>query len=211
MSVSDLALREGALYDLIGRIEHRDPRETSVEALATRYGVDRDQSNRVRATALQAFDAVSATWKLTGTDRARLDWAARLHEIGLAIAHDRYHRHGAYLVQHSDLNGFSREEQLVLSTLIFTHRRKLAPEMFNVLPERVVRPTMHTSVLLRIAVLLHRSRLPHALPPIHWEAGAEALAVTFPANWLEDHPLTGVDLIAERQGLSNIGIALVFE
>jgi exopolyphosphatase/guanosine-5'-triphosphate,3'-diphosphate pyrophosphatase len=114
MEASEYALREGALFDLIGRVRHSDPREASVAALAARYGVDMDQAERVRSTALRGFAQVSSAWGMSDQLRQLLGWGAQLHELGLAIAHTDYHRHGAYLAQHSTLNGFSREEQLIL-------------------------------------------------------------------------------------------------
>ncbi|MEJ2237412.1 MAG: Ppx/GppA phosphatase family protein [Gemmatimonadales bacterium] len=206
MSVSDYALREGALYDLIGRVQRSDPREASVAALATRYGVDLAQATRVRSMALRGFAQVAGAWELTDAMRDLLGWAAQLHEVGLAIAHTDYHRHGAYLAQHSTLNGFSREEQLILSALIFGHRRKLTSRTVAKLPPRLARPVTYTCVLLRMAVLLHRSRQQDEVPNIRWEAGSETLKLEFPKGWLETHPLTGEDLEREQNYLKRVGI-----
>ena len=54
-----------------------------------------------------------------------LRWAARLHEIGLDVAHSGYHRHGAYLLANADMPGFPREEQQLLAVMVGSHRRKL--------------------------------------------------------------------------------------
>jgi len=208
ISVSDYALREGALYDVIGRVQHTDPREASVAALAARYGVDLAQAARVRSTALRGFAQVAESWDLTGAMRDLLGWAAQLHEVGLAIAHTDYHRHGAYLAQHSTLNGFSREEQLILSALIFGHRRKLTARTVVKLPARLARPVTHTCVILRIAILLHRSRQQDEVPNIRWEAGQDVLKLKFPKGWLDTHPLTGEDLEREQNYLKRVGIRL---
>ncbi len=165
MTVSDGALRDGALHDLVGRVQHFDPRKASIAAFAARYRVDQAQAARVSATALTAFDQVAGSWQVGPSHRQALDWAARVHEVGLAIAHSGYHQHGAYLVENSELPGFSREDQLVLATLIRTHRRGLSAEVFATLPDRLVLQVTRLSALLRLAVLVHRSRLARALPP----------------------------------------------
>jgi exopolyphosphatase/guanosine-5'-triphosphate,3'-diphosphate pyrophosphatase len=208
MGVSEYALREGALYDLIGRVQHSDPREASVSALAARYGVDLDQGERVRSTALRGFAQVSAAWGLGEHMRELLGWAAQLHEVGLAIAHTDYHKHGAYLAQHSTLNGFSREEQSILATLILGHRRKLSAQTVSSLPERLLEPVTLTCVALRLAVLLHRSRQRDEVPTVKWTAGDDALTLKFPRGWLDTHPLTGEDLARETDYLKKVGIQL---
>ncbi|KPJ90338.1 MAG: hypothetical protein AMS18_11235, partial [Gemmatimonas sp. SG8_17] len=211
MRVSEYALREGALYDLIGRVRHSDPRTNSVVALATRYQIDQAQAMRVHDTALAGFDQIRSAWDLTEHDRESLRWAARLHEIGLAIAHTDYHRHGAYLARHATLNGFSRREQLVLSALILGHRRKLSAQIVAELPEDLTESVMLTCVVLRLAVLLHRSRQIDELPEIQWRAHDSCLVLTFPHGWLGTHPLTGEDLSREREYLKRVGIELTVE
>jgi exopolyphosphatase/guanosine-5'-triphosphate,3'-diphosphate pyrophosphatase len=211
MQVSDYALREGALHDLIGRVRRQGLREESVRGFAARHRVDEAQGARVSATAVAAFDQVHEAWALAPAHRAMLDWAARLHEVGLSISHSGYHQHGAYLAEHSDLLGFSREEQLVLATLIVGHRRKLTREVFERLPDRLRPPVIRVCVLLRMAVLLHRSRLPQALPPLRWDAGSDALRVSFPRGWLDEHPLTEADLQEEQNYLTRVGLTLTYE
>ncbi len=88
MTVADGALREGILYDMVGRLTDEDARTRTVRAMAGRYHVDRDQAGRVRATALKMLESVAKSWSLeTEADREMLDWAASLHELGLDIAH----------------------------------------------------------------------------------------------------------------------------
>ncbi|MDE1884943.1 MAG: exopolyphosphatase [Xanthomonadaceae bacterium] len=158
MRVAETSMREGLLYDMIGRAEHRDPRRTSIDALAQRYAVDRAHAARVEACALALFDQVAADWQLGPTERDWLGWAARIHEIGLAIAHSQYHKHGAYIVEHSDLAGFARHEQLVLAVLLRCQRRKPDAAAVRALPERLRLPASRTIALLRLAVLLQRAR-----------------------------------------------------
>jgi len=205
MQVSATAMREGILYDMIGRAEQRDPRDASIAALAERYAVDGDQAARVERTALALFQHVAAGWQLGPDEQRMLGWAARIHEIGLTIAHSQYHVHGAYLVEHSDMAGFSTQEQQALAALIRCHRRSPALKPINALPERLSRPVRQLAVLLRLAVLLHRSHEPETPPTVRLDADADALRLRLPSGWLDAHPLTRADLDAERGFLVELG------
>ena len=138
LMVSKAAMREGILYDMLGRGGDNDPRDASVAALTQRYGMDEIQSARVEATAMRLFEQVADSWALDDDDARQLGWGARLHEIGLAVAHSQYHVHGAYLLEHSDISGFSRQEQQVLAALVRTHRRNVPKSAFEALPDRLL-------------------------------------------------------------------------
>jgi exopolyphosphatase/guanosine-5'-triphosphate,3'-diphosphate pyrophosphatase len=208
MRVCDTAMREGLLYDMIGRAEHRDPRAASIAALAQRYAVDQGQAERVEATALALFDKVARDWNLGHVERDWLSWAARIHEIGLAIAHSQHHLHGAYIVENSDLAGFARHEQQVLAAVLRSHRRKPDEAVIRTLPERLRRPTARITALLRLAVLLQRGRAADPAPPLALSAGDRQLQIRLSQDWLERHPLTRADLEQERDYLKQLDIKL---
>jgi exopolyphosphatase / guanosine-5'-triphosphate,3'-diphosphate pyrophosphatase len=208
MRVCDTAMREGLIYDMIGRAEHRDPRATSIAALAQRYAVDRAHAERVETTALVMFDQVARAWQLGPAERDWLAWAARIHEIGLAIAHSQHHLHGAYIVENSDLAGFARHEQQALAAILRCHRRKPDESALRVLPERLRRTTARVTALLRLAVLIQRSRAADKLPAIQLQAEDRSLQITLPRTWLDSHPLTRADLDQEREYLKHYDIKL---
>jgi exopolyphosphatase/guanosine-5'-triphosphate,3'-diphosphate pyrophosphatase len=197
MQVSDYALREGALYDILGRGGEHDPRDASIRALVERYAADTEQAMRVEATALALFDQVAKSWQLDADDRRLLAWAARIHEIGLAIAHSQYHQHGAYLVEHSDIAGFSRSEQQFLAALVRNQRRGLNMESFVALPDRQAAAALHCAQLLRLSVLLHRSHSREDIPFGKLRASDGKLQLRLPKDWLETHPLSAADLATE--------------
>jgi exopolyphosphatase/guanosine-5'-triphosphate,3'-diphosphate pyrophosphatase len=208
MRVSDGALREGVLYDLIGRLHDKDVRSHSTTALATRYHVDLDQAKRVAQTAKYCLEQVSSAWELNPVSARRLlDWAAQLHEIGLDVAHSQYHKHGAYISEQADLAGFSRQEQKLLSMLVRAHRRKFPVSVFKDVPDYA----QYLALLLRLAVLLHRSRSVNPLPEFNLQAQKKMLTLQFPAGWLEAHPLTQADLEQEAVYLQAAGFKLEFE
>ena len=208
MRVAETSMREGLLHDMIGRAERRDPRRASIDALAQRYAVDHVHAARVEAGALALFDQVAAAWELGPTERDWLGWAARIHEIGLAIAHSQYHKHGAYIVGHSDLAGFARHEQQVLAVLLRCQRRKPEAAVVRALPERLRQSATRTAALLRLAVLLQRSREPVAPAPAALQADGANLQLSLPRAWLDSHPLTRTDLEKERGYLKALDIKL---
>ncbi|AVH14998.1 exopolyphosphatase [Acinetobacter indicus] len=163
---SDGALREGVMYDLLGRFQHEDIRDRSVQALMGRYNADPKQAERVVKTAQHLFEGVAAELKLTSDDSDLLRRAAYLHEIGLAISHGGYHRHGAYLLQHSDIPGFSQIDQNHLSHLVAHHRRKLRQDDKIDVNKVGGHKLMHLCLLLRLAVLVNHSRSDQMLPAI---------------------------------------------
>jgi len=166
LAYSDGALREGVMYDLLGRFKHEDIRDRSVQALMGRYNADLKQAERVVNTAQQLFDDVAQQLDLTNEDSDLLRRAAYLHEIGLAISHGGYHRHGAYLLQHSDIPGFSQIDQNHLSLLVAYHRRKLRNDAKQDVLKGGGIKLVYLCLLLRLAVLLNHSRSDQMLPAI---------------------------------------------
>jgi exopolyphosphatase / guanosine-5'-triphosphate,3'-diphosphate pyrophosphatase len=209
MRVAEGAMREGLLYDMLGRFTNEDARERTVRAMQQRYHVDPAQAERVESTALEFLGQTRLQWELELplADLA-LQWAARLHEIGLDVSHSGYHRHGAYLLENADMPGFPREEQRLLARLVGNHRRKLILDGIDELVPPWDRLALYVIVLLRLAVLLHRGRSPTALPPIELTATPRSLEMEFPHGWLQAHPLTHEDLQQETDYLRAGGLRL---
>jgi exopolyphosphatase/guanosine-5'-triphosphate,3'-diphosphate pyrophosphatase len=208
MRVSGQALREGLLYDLVGRIQHKDTREATVQSVIKRWNLDVRHVENVMRTAMSLFEQVEANWKLIGENKLILKWAAQLHEIGLQISHGAYHKRGAYMLTHADLPGFSRTEQSLLATLVLNHRQKIRTNSFEGLVKRAQRPGLRLCVLLRLATLLHRGRIDEQVPDISIRVNKSDIVLRFPDNWLEQHPLTNADLKKECQFLEDAGFSL---
>ena len=205
------ALREGLLHDLIGRIGEADVRSVSVGALGDRYHVDWQQAGRVECTALMLLGQVERAWRLTSRQsRQLLSWAAQLHEIGLDVAHAHYHKHGEYILGQSDLLGFSRDEQAMLATLVRTHRRKIPVAIFKTVPRGRRKEIERLTLLLRLAVVLHRGRTPEEPLDARIEAAKKAVRLALPQGWLAEHALTRADLESEAEYLAALGFELEF-
>jgi len=139
-----------------------------------------------------------------------LQWSALLHEIGVAISHDGYHKHGAYILANADLAGFSRQSQGVLAMLVRTHRRKFRGSLFGDLSKEVREPSRRLAILLRLSVLLHRGRSPRRKPRPGIMAEKHNVILSFPPDWLEEHPLTTAELEREAKYLDSAGYFLSY-
>ena len=211
LKVSDGALREGLLYDLLGRMQHEDARERTVRAMTARYHVDKKQAERVTDIARKLLKKCASNWGLSQPFFERvLVWSARLHEIGLDISHDGYQRHGAYVAENADMPGFPRAEQRLLAFLIRSQRHSINVRYQKGLPRSWREIALRLGILLRLAVLLNRSRNDAEIPPIRVAAGERSLDLRFDAEWLAANPLTVADLERERGYLDGVGYTLSF-
>ena len=211
LKVSDGALREGLLYDHIGRLLHEDARERSVDALARRFNIDEAQATRVADTVARLLHQSALEWRLESPRVSKIvEWAARLHEIGLDISHDGSQRHGAYIAENADMPGFPRSEQAVLAFVIASQRGPIDMQTLQPLPPAWRNAALRISIIHRLAVLLNRSRSTRELPRIKFNVCGESIKLVFPDGWLAANPLTIADLNREKKYLGEIGFELEF-
>lgn len=195
METTDCGLRDGVLYEMLGRLEHQDVREDTVRHFAQRYHVESQQAERVEKLALLFYR------QLTDRDSFRrhahfLRWAAHLHEIGLSIAHGGYHRHSAYIVDNADMPGFSRQEQSIVASLVRSHRGRLSKSA-----ARIKSPEDWKMVLcLRLSVLFHRSRNP-LRPALKARLSEQErrFSLQLSVRWLAQHGLVEANLTREME------------
>jgi exopolyphosphatase/guanosine-5'-triphosphate,3'-diphosphate pyrophosphatase len=205
MTVATGAMREGILYDLVGRFHHRDLRDGTVHQFMQRYHVDAGHAERVERLALDLFGQIAGDAKLDVEDHEQiLRWAARLHEVGLAIAHSGFHKHSAYILRNADMPGFSRMEQAHLGLIVLGHRGGLR-KMQGLLdgPERLL-PTL----ALRLAALFYRSRTGVTPPDIRLTAAGQRVEIALDESWLTAHPLTAAALETEVVEWKNLGVRM---
>ncbi|RIX43539.1 MAG: exopolyphosphatase [Rhodocyclales bacterium GT-UBC] len=189
MTYADGALRLGVLYDLLGRFHQHDMRDSTVAQFRRRYQVEADQAQRVEATALSALTQL-AEGSPSEADVQFLSWATRLHEIGISVAHNAYHKHGAYILTYADMPGFSKKDQARLAMLVLGHRGKL--EKLGALPQND--SAWCLVFCLRLAVLLHRTRDDRALPAWRVRMNGMGFMLDLPAEWLAENPWTAAAL-----------------
>jgi exopolyphosphatase/guanosine-5'-triphosphate,3'-diphosphate pyrophosphatase len=206
MDVAETAMREGILYDLLGRFHQHDMREATVDEFMRRYHIDTQQAARVKRLALKLLEASGGGDE---NDMRFLDWAARLHEIGLSVSHSGYHRHSGYILENADMPGFSRTEQARLARLARAQRGallKLPDFAAGTVPdnERLL------VWLLRQAVILCRSRAEPRLPEVKVDVGSKRIRLTLPEGWLEQRPLTQRALEVEASHWNAVGVKYPF-
>ncbi len=210
MRTSRGALREGVIYDLMGRLSHEDVRERTVNALVQRYSADEDTAAVVERRCRTLFAATRGSWRLQDEDWDLLHWAARTHEIGMAISHKHSNRHSAYLLRNADLPGFSQAEQENLALLSQGQRGKPPVELLDELPGKESRRMRYLLVIIRLAVRFKYVETLAELPDFGVQADDVSLTLGFPAGWLQDHPLTLSELEQEQAYLGKLGIELSY-
>jgi exopolyphosphatase/guanosine-5'-triphosphate,3'-diphosphate pyrophosphatase len=200
MTYADGALRLGVLYDLLGRFHHHDMRDATVTHFRRRYQVEGEQTERVEATALSALTQLTEGVPAEA-DVQFLSWATRMHEIGISVAHNAYHKHGAYILTYADMPGFSKKDQARLAMLVLGHRGKL--EKLTGLPADD--SAWMLIFCLRLAVLLHRTRDDRVLPAWSVKLLGSGFLLELPAEWLADNPWTTAALGEEAAVWKQIG------
>lgn len=202
MTVAETALREGVLYDLLGRFHHHDQRDATVLQFMQRYHVDQVQAKRVEKVA-QALCAQAADVFADAAAACRLlSWAAQLHEVGVTIAHTGYHKHSAYILANADAPGFSKIDQARLSLLARTHRGNLAKATRD-LP--LGQEDWELIALLRLAALICRARRDVDMTAIRFQRVKNRMHLSLPAAWVSENPLTETLLAEERDHWKAVG------
>ena len=203
MVTADGAMRQGVLYDLLGRVHHKDMRDVTVAQFMQRYHVDALQARRVGALAFTLFRKLSAESGEPDEDAARyIAWASKLHEIGISVAFSGYHKHSAYIVANADMPGFSRDEQAKLALQVQAHRRSLNKVAKDIAEHDV---SWDMVFALRLAALFYRSRSDVALPPLQARRQGKKFRLSLGSAWLARNTLTATALADEIREWDRIG------
>jgi exopolyphosphatase/guanosine-5'-triphosphate,3'-diphosphate pyrophosphatase len=168
LTLCDKAIREGVIYDFIARHKDHiqaerdvpDVKRRSVLSLVRRCQAPEVHSIHVTSLALQLFDQTTRLHQLGDTERAWLEYAAMLHDVGYLINAKQHHKHTHYVITHSDLAGFSREDIEVIANIARYHRRALPEpkhEPYKALSPKLKRTVRVLSALLRVADGLDRT------------------------------------------------------
>lgn len=202
MSQAMGALRQGVLYDLLGRFHNQDMREVTVRQFMQRYRVDSAQARRVESLALLLGKQLLAKFPDKAEEMLHiLSWSARLHEIGISVAHSGYHRHSAYILDNADMPGFSRMEQKRLSLLTLAHRGVIGKAQELIIEQ----PDLALLLALRLATLFYRSRSDIELPQVEVRLDNREVELLIEEGWLERNPLTDTALFAEIEEWVTLG------
>jgi len=200
------ALREGVLYDLLGRFHNHDMREVTVQQFMRRYHVDARQAERVtqlsRALAQQFLEGPENEEALR-----LLSCVARLHEIGISVAHSGFHKHTSYILKNADMPGFSKKEQERLSFLALAQRGNL-DKMRSQLFSTIASEDISLAMALRLATVFYRNRSDVQLPVMKGNFNGTKFFLNLQAGWRAQNPLTDVALQDEAKQWRELGISL---
>lgn len=167
-----VGLREGVVVELAeahAGLDGGGRREAAVEEavlpLGRKFGFDEGHGIHVARLALSLFDQTRDLHRLGLSERAILQAAALLHDVGTFVSYNRHHKHSLYLIANSELAGFSPRETLLVANVARYHRRsapKPQHEAFSVLDRKERRTVRVLAALLRLADALdreHRQRV----------------------------------------------------
>ena len=206
MTTSGGALREGLVYEMLGNLRRQDIRDRTLNSLLMRYHLDQEQGKRTRQLADELFEQVAMPWKLNAHQaREMLLSAAQVHELGLIIGFVDSHRHGAYIIQHSPLPGFTPVQKRLLTLLVGNSQGVLHSHEIDAMVGFSRRQAGSLIRLLRLAILLTAQRLDVQSGGIGLTVKGQSLTLSLPQGWRERHPLSEADLKAEVLAQQAVG------
>ena len=200
LHISRGGLREGILYDLLGRLKSEDVRQRSINAISRRYSVSERRSKLLVKICNKLTKNTATKNPLSSFHLKLLRWSAECCRIGLAINHSQYHVHSAYLVRNSELSGFSLRERNILAAIIINHRRKvnLSPLQQIDLTTSERTQIIQLIFLLRLAVLIGRNGKPNRSNHLKVEIKKLAFDLIVDEKWLNKHPMIQHALSLEK-------------
>lgn len=167
----------------------------SAREFARRFHVDLIHAEHVARLSRQMFRGLQEIHNLDLRCETILYTAALLHETGLYVSHNAYHKHSYYLISHGELFGLSDSDQQLVALIARYHRRaipKPSHEPYARLP-RGSRVTMsRLAGMLRLAVSLDHGRS-QRIREIQCQPERQRLVITAPAS--------AGDLSLEQQAL----------
>ncbi len=199
MQISGGALREGLIYGMLENIEKNDRRSTSLDEVVERFHIEPEQANRVTLVASNLYAQLCEQSNICNFDaRTVLTAAAMLHEIGLHIEYKQYHMHGAYILSHLPLVGYTQLQRQSIRDLVMGHRQTIDPHLFDAY-HTDLQPLMRAlSRILRLSCLLSMRRKDNILPDISLKIEGDIWHLSFPEKWLKTHPLIDAELANEK-------------
>jgi exopolyphosphatase/guanosine-5'-triphosphate,3'-diphosphate pyrophosphatase len=195
LMVAKGALRHGLLYDMIGQDDanSEDLRDASIQHLISKFGVNKKHAANVTKVALGFFSALVPTLNIYNDNahelyrrKQVLIWSAQCHEIGTAISHSESHKHGAYILDNTELMGFAQSELHRLSMLVLGHSGKLRKLEADFNDESFI----FKLISLRLAVIFCHSRNMPVLKNIKLERAGNTFLLSLPNAWQQAFPQT---------------------
>lgn len=199
MQISGGALREGLIYGMLDNMQQNDRRLQTLEHCIKHFHIESGHANRVKSIALSLFKQVQDQMLLGKVDcEAILMASAMLHEIGLHIEYKLHHQHGAYILSHLPMVGYTQQQRAGIKTLVQSHRQEVKLSLFDSFHPEVRQALLVLVRVLRLSCLLSIRRKDILLADFTLTAADEKWTLTFPKGWLKAHPLIDAELANEK-------------
>ena len=140
--------------------EQREAREQIIRALAKKYDAPVEHCTQVSKLARELLGQLQHPKPLPDGSEELIHYGALLYPVGLFVSRSGYHKHGQYIINKSNLRGFSSEEILIISNLVRYHRKSLPNNdhmHFNVLSNTQKEQLEKMAGILRLAIALDRA------------------------------------------------------
>ncbi len=209
LSLSSGALREGLLYEMLPNSRKINIRQRTINALAQRFHTDTKHASHVKEKVEKLYQQLSSPWHLNKDNAFEVLLAScDLHEVGLLLEYKYHQRHGAYILTHADLAGFSYTDRQLLVMLVTLYQGDIEHDL---LVEQSAIDSAHAKKLLtilRLAIILCRRRSDDVLPDYQIDVDQQTLLLSLPKSWLLQHPLIADELSQENSNLADLGFSL---
>jgi len=212
LNLSSGALREGLLYEMLPNMRLVNIRQRTVSSLIHRFHIDEQHSARVKNQVEYLFDQITASTTLTKNCSFYLLLnACDLVETGLLVEYKHHQKHGAYIIKHADLPGFTHAERKFLVAVIELYKGKIDLDLL--ISQTAVEFTAAKTLLLilRVAVILCHRRTDDVLPNYQAIFEKNNITLFLPEQWLLNHPLILDELFQENLHLETLGFTISIE
>jgi exopolyphosphatase/guanosine-5'-triphosphate,3'-diphosphate pyrophosphatase len=212
MQISGGALREGIIYGMLDNYQRADRRAQGINQLVSRFHIDTGQSERVRKVAISLSRQMCEQSTFCDFDtEALISSAAALHELGLHIGYKKFHEHGAYILTHVELTGFTTLQRMFIRDLVGMHRQEIDLSVFDNYQEDLREMLINALRIVRISVILCTRRRDDKIPQPTLRVSGHDWVLHFGEGVLNAYPLVHAELIHETWLQHKSGWKLVCE
>jgi exopolyphosphatase/guanosine-5'-triphosphate,3'-diphosphate pyrophosphatase len=213
MQISGGALREGILYGMLENYQKSDRRQQGINQLVSRFHIDPNHSSRCRNLAVVLCRKMCEQTQFCDFDTEVITGAAAaLHELGLHIGYKSYHEHGAYILSHVELTGFTTLQRSMITDLVKMHRQEIDLNVLKNYKSTLQQMLINAMRILRISVILVNRRKDEAIPSLSLTIDDDgSWRLKFAENMKLVHPLIHTELMHECWLQHKAGWRLIVE
>lgn len=206
MTLSGGALREGLLYGMLETREQHSIQFNGISVISEHFHVDQVHAEHVANMADSLYVQCEPNVYFDGA--VVLRGACKLHEVGLHIDYKLSHKHGAYLLDHTKLNGYTRLQQSCIRDLVGHYRQPFTNDIFSHYSATMQPGLLMLLRIFRVSVAFAIRRESLKLPKVKLEMDGDVLRLTCPDGWLSENLLVKAELEHEKWLQFKAGLTL---